>query len=219
MPVSDLDGDGLADFLALVSNEHESVEAFLNQGGGKFRRRVLWRAPDLAFGSSGIRLCDLNGDGADDVLYINGDTFDNQYLCPWFGVQWLENVGGVNYRRHRIADLPGVGAVSADDFDRDGDLDLLAVCFLPGGVKPRTVDFRVLPSIVLYEQAAPGRFVPHTLEKGLPCHASLVVADFNGDGRLDFAVGRHFVGGGASAFEPSWGAVWWNRGLPDSPSK
>ncbi len=91
----DINGDGRADFLALVSNESESVEAFLNQGNGKFHRQTLWRAPDLTCGSQGIDVVDLNGDDKMDVLYANGDAFDNMYLSPWHGVQWLENLGNM----------------------------------------------------------------------------------------------------------------------------
>src|SRR5262249_60680979 len=35
VPVGDLNGDGKPDFVALFSQEHETVVAFLNDGGGK----------------------------------------------------------------------------------------------------------------------------------------------------------------------------------------
>jgi hypothetical protein len=211
VPVCDLDADGRPDFLALVSNEHECVEAFLNQGNGKFHRHSLWRAPDLAFGSSGIELVDLNGDGKIDVLYANGDAFDNSYLSPWHGVQWLENLGGLRFQYHRLTEMPGASVAMAGDLDGDGDLDIVAVSFLPEGVEPATVAVDSLSSIVVLEQVSPGRFVRHTLERGFPCHAALVVGDFNGDGRVDFAVGNHTFGAKSSAFGRVWATVWWNQ--------
>lgn len=212
VPVCDLDGDGRSDFLALVSNEHECVEAFLNQGHGKFHRQLLWRAPDLTFGSNGIHLADLNGDRKTDVLYTNGDAFDNDYLSPWHGVQWLENAGSLNFQYHRIADLPGACAAQAGDIDGDGDLDILAVSFLPRNLKPESVDVKSLPSVVLLEQAPGGRFLPHTLERGFPCHAALVLADFDGDGKLDFAAGNNTLAAEADTLGQTWATVWWNRG-------
>ena len=119
VPVCDLNSDGRQDFLALVSNEHECVEAFLNQGNGTFHRQTLWRAPDLTFGSNGIRLVDLNGDGKIDILYTNGDAFDNDYLSPWHGVQWLENLGNMKFQYHRLTDMPGACVALAGDFRRE----------------------------------------------------------------------------------------------------
>ena len=43
VPVADLNGDGKPDFVALIAQEHETVVAFLNEGGGKFRKETLYR--------------------------------------------------------------------------------------------------------------------------------------------------------------------------------
>ena len=212
VPVVDINGDGRADFLALVSNESECVEAFLNQGNGKFHRQTLWRAPDLTFGSQGIEVVDLNGDGKMDVLYANGDAFDNGYLSPWHGVQWLENQGNMQFKYHRLTDMPGATVALAGDFDGDGDLDILVVSYLPNDLKCDPETAKQFASIVLLEQVSPGRFVRHTLERGLACHAAVVVGDFNGDGRLDFAVGTHMYGLRGRELGRTWLTVWWNRG-------
>lgn len=212
VPVCDLNGDGRPDFLALVSNETESVEAFLNQGNDKFHRQTLWQAPDLTFGSSGIWPADLNGDGRADILFANGDAFDNSYLSPWHGVQWLENQGDAQFRYHRITDMPGACVAGAGDFDGDGDLDILAVSFLPRRLKPDSAAARAWPSVVLLEQVSPGRFSRHTLERGFPCHSAAIVGDFNGDGRLDFAVANHRAGFHFDDLGRNWLTVWWNQG-------
>jgi hypothetical protein len=72
VPVADLDGDGRPDFVALFSQEHETVVAFLNVGGLRFEPRVIYAAPHPAFGSSGS----TGGPGDRDVLLSNGDSTD-----------------------------------------------------------------------------------------------------------------------------------------------
>ena len=87
--VQDLNGDDRPDFIALTSQEYELVTAFVQQATGQFHRRTLWAAPDPTYGLTGIRLVDLDQNGELDVLFTNGDTFDDQYAKPSHGVQWL----------------------------------------------------------------------------------------------------------------------------------
>ena len=210
VPVHDFNHDGRPDFAALVSQEYECVEVFINQGDAQFHLSTLWAGPDLTFGSSGIELVDMDRDGDMDVLYTNGDAFDNTYANPSHGVQWLENQGRLEFAYHRLTDLPGAYRALPGDIDLDGDLDIIAVAFLPLDVKPATMATTSLGSILCLEQTEPGVFVRHTLEAGSPYYATLELADFDDDGDLDFAVamGPHV----ASARQGShWLAVWWNQ--------
>lgn len=196
VPVLDLDGDGRLDVLALISQEYECVEAYLNQGNttalpsaNAFFRSRLWTGPDLTFGSTGIEPVDLDQDGDLDVLYTNGDALDNGFANPSHGIQWLENVGNGRFLYHRLTDLLGAYRALAGDIDLDGDLDVVAVAWLPEEVKLVKLRDMPLPSVVCLEQIEPGEFVRHTLEVGAPRHPSLELADFDEDGDLDFAVG------------------------------
>lgn len=210
VPVHDLNRDGRPDFLALVSQEWECVEAFINQGDGQFYLQTLWAGPDLTFGSSGIELVDLDQDGDMDVLYTNGDTWDNSYANPSHGVQWLENRGDLRFAYHRLTDMPGAYRALAGDIDVDGDLDIIAVAWLTPTVKPSCVMESPLTSILCLEQTEPGQFVRHTLETGSPYYATFEMADFDNDGDLDFAtgLGPHV----ANALEgPHWLTIWWNQ--------
>ena len=90
VPVADLNHDGRPDFVALISQEHETIVAFLNEGDGHFREETdLHRsAPRLRQLHGGIQLVDLDGDGALDVLYTNGDVLDPPPLLkPYHGVR------------------------------------------------------------------------------------------------------------------------------------
>src|SRR5579884_3215307 len=55
VPVCDLNGDGKPDFVALISQEHEEVVAFLNDGKGGFHKKLIYKAPHPAYGSTGIQ--------------------------------------------------------------------------------------------------------------------------------------------------------------------
>lgn len=184
---ADLDGDGHLDFVVLFAQEHETVVAFLNRGGGTgFDAQTLYTAPHPNWGSSGIALVDLDGDGDLDVLLTNGDTFDDEIVKPYHGISWLENRGEYPFEEHRLADMPGAFRAEAADLDGDGDLDVVA-CALLSAAEKETAD---MPSVVWLEQTSKGRFERHTLELGSPRHATLDVGDFDGDGDVDFVVGN-----------------------------
>jgi len=212
VPVHDLNGDGRPDFVALVSQEWEHVEAFLNLGDGRFQLHNLWAGPDLNFGSSGIELVDLDRDGDMDILYTNGDAWDNWYVNPSHGVQWLENLGQIEFAYHRLTDFPGAYRALAGDIDRDGDLDVIAVAWLPPMAKPASVLATTPVSIICLEQTGPRRFVRHTLETAAPYYATLELADFDADGDLDFAVGPGPLVANALR-APYWLSVWRNQAV------
>jgi len=212
VPVHDFNGDGLPDFAAVVSQEWEHVEAFINLGDGRFHLQNLWAGPDLTFGSTGIELVDLDQDDDMDVLYTNGDAWDNWYVKPSHGVQWLENLGRLEFAYHRLTHLPGVHRALAGDIDLDGDLDIVAVSRLPPPARPPSVAETPLPSIICLEQTEAGVFVRHTLETGAPYYATFELADFDSDGDLDFAAGPGPLV--ANALETSnWLSVWWNQAV------
>jgi hypothetical protein len=189
VPVVDLNGDGLPDFVALISQEHEVIEAFLNTGKGTFRRERIYEALNPAFGSTGIQLVDLDGDGDTDVLYTNGDAMDSFIVKPYHGVQWLENTGTYPFVYHHLAVLPGASRALAGDLDRDGLLDVVAVAYLPDQIlaeQPRAE----FDSIIWLKQDQQGRFSRHRIERGNLQHMALSLADADGDGLIDILTGN-----------------------------
>lgn len=208
LPLADLDGDGRRDVLALFGEEHESVEAFLHRGGDRFERHTLWRGADLALGSSSIDLADVDGDGDDDILLTHGDAFDNFLVTPWHGVQWLERGAGLAFTPHWLADLPGAYRARAADFDGDGDTDIVVSTWLPAATDKGTLPKGPVPSLLLLEGLGAGRFAPHVLETDRHTHPALELADFDGDGDVDMAVGTHGAGLGADGTRLR---MWWNQ--------
>jgi hypothetical protein len=190
VPVGDLNGDGRPDIVALISQEHETIVAFLNEGDGRFRKETIYTGPHPAYGSSGIQLVDLDGDGDLDVLYTNGDVLGAPYLLkPYHGVQWLENKGTFPFEHHPLTPLYGAMRAVAADMDGDGKMDIVAVSYLPAEEFPQGRE-QQLDSVILLQQTAPGKFTRHSLETGACDHVTCAVGAWNGDGQMHLVTGN-----------------------------
>lgn len=200
--VTDINRDQRPDFVALISQEFETVVAFVNEGGFQFRREVILPPQDPSYGSCGIELADIDRDGDEDVLYCNGDTLDSNLVKPYHGVHLLLNEGRFPYADRKILSLPGASDSAVADFDQDGDLDIACSAYLPrhllGQLPTGTYD-----SLCWMEQTGPLVFEPHAIETGTVGHLGLVAGDFDGNGTTDLAVGDSPGHG--------WGNLWWNE--------
>ncbi|HEX3150512.1 MAG TPA: FG-GAP-like repeat-containing protein [Gemmataceae bacterium] len=206
--VCDMNGDGRPDFVAVISQEHETVVAFLNDGNGKFRQETIYKAPHPTWGSNGLQVVDLDGDGRLDVIMSNGDSLDPPYLLrPDHGITWLENKGAYPFTPHRLADCYGAGSPVVADFDGNGLLDIAFVSFLPGEFFPQREKMR-LDSVVILEQVKRGEFVRHAIEMETCDHLTCAAGDLDGKGRPDLVVGNYVRGGRTS----SGISIWRNSG-------
>jgi hypothetical protein len=178
---ADVNNDGKMDFVSLVSQEWEEIYVFENDGHGNFKSHLVWGSTNEDYGSSGIRLVDLNRDGLVDILYTNGDAFD--YLPPrprpWHSVQWLENKGNFRFEHHAIGHFPGASGAVAVDLDGDGNLDIAAVSCYNFWERPDS------QSIIWFQNDGKMNFTEHDISHS-PTHLiSLEAADMNGDGKPD----------------------------------
>ena len=78
----DLNKDGKMDLVVVFAQQFEQVVAFMNNGGTQvsFTPQVIYTGPHPNWGSSGIQVVDLDGDGDLDVLLTHGDTFDDTMI-------------------------------------------------------------------------------------------------------------------------------------------
>lgn len=196
VPVVDMNRDGRLDIVTLVSQEHESIDVHLNQGNGDFIVERIHTSPDPAYASSGIDVIDLDGDGDLDILYTNGDTFDDHIAKPFHSVQWLENQGTFPFTHHHLVYMPGVYRAIAGDIDNDGDMDIVAVSLISAGSGdtdnlPLKMDMDQLDAVIWLEQTDDHRFVRHPILKGECEWATCELLDLDKDDDLDLVLGRY----------------------------
>jgi len=184
-PIVDFDGNGKLDFVALISQEFEEIHRFHNLGDGQFKDTVIWGSTNEDYGSSGLNVADVNGDGRPDLVYTNGDAFDyaRPGPRPWHGIQWIENRGPNDFVFHRVGDFPGAYSPCAADLNGDGSIDLLAVSGFNDWSNPDSV------SMMAWLNDGHQHFTPVVLARS-PTHLiTAVVGDLDGDGIPEIVTG------------------------------
>ncbi|MBK9018346.1 MAG: VCBS repeat-containing protein [Saprospiraceae bacterium] len=204
--VSDLNGDGLPDIVALFGQGDEGIFVFYNKGGGKFEEVRALRFPP-SYGSSYFDLFDFNGDGHPDIVYTCGDNADFPPVSkPYHGIRIFQNDGQGNFTEALFLPLPGAYAAIPADFDLDGDLDIAAISFFPNFEKTPEAGFAFFKNqgdmkfrALTFPQSHKGRWL--VMDAG----------DLDADGDLDLVLG-------SMAFEtvPDGGEVkkWVKDGIP-----
>jgi hypothetical protein len=183
--VADLNGDRSPDIVTLISQQWEEIHLLENDGKGNFTDKIVFGSINEDFGSSGLSLCDLNRDGRTDLLYTNGDGMDyaEPGKRPWHGLQWLENVGGGNFRYHRIGDLPGAYSPVGVDLEGRGVMDIVCVSTYNDWSKPDAV------ALALFRNDGKMNFTLHVLAHAPIQLVSCGVGDLDGSGRPSLVTG------------------------------
>lgn len=183
----DLNGDEHQDVVALFSQQHEMIIGYEGRGDGTFVEKKIFQARNPSFGSTRLKPVDLDQDGDEDLLLVNGDGLDASGPKPYHGIQWFERTDkGFEYRH--IALYYGVYDIDAGDLDGDGDLDLVASSQFNRWDDPKRF------SLVWLENDGEQNFKVHGIAHR-PTHlGTLCLIDADGDQRLDIvAGGMHII--------------------------
>ena len=201
-PIADVNQDGQQDLVVVLAQEHECIEALINNGRGRFQRQPIYKAPHPRWGATGIELSDMDDDGDWDVLFAHGDAFDIPPIArPYHGISWLENDGSFPFTYHHLTFMPGVHVAKPVDLDADGDLDVVASSFMPRFSPGEASQY---DTVIWLEQTKPGEFQRQFLKRGGPWHASLDVADYDRDGDIDIALGCFVMSSGENDAHDAW---------------
>ncbi|MFK8045431.1 MAG: VCBS repeat-containing protein [Crocinitomicaceae bacterium] len=184
----DVDNDGDLD-LYVVSGGNEATiksdklfdQLYINDGKGNFTNETKQRLPNMVTSGQSIACADINGDGYLD-LFLGGRQTPGFYPFAPRSYLLLNREGQFKDITNNSPDIMGPGLVTAslfDDFDKDGDLDLICV----GEWMP----------ITFFENQN-NVFKNVTNQKGTSNEVgwwtSLSKGDFNNDGLTDYVAGN-----------------------------
>ena len=170
--VIDLDKDDDPDILGTASDADE-IAWWKNMGGNP----INWTKNVVAInfvGSSDLHVVDLNDDNVYDII---ANAWKSDQIAYWI----CDDIQTNSWSKTTVSTTLDVAAgVSAGDFDKDGDIDIVAAGKIPGELVIYENDNFNWPKITLFENFYGG--------------TALEVIDFDGDSDLDIIAGASYLG-------------------------
>ena len=177
----DADGDGRNDFLISEFGDNRGRLALYRSSGSGYERRVLDATP----GAIRFELHDLTGDGRPDIVALFGQGDERIVLYP------NDGTGHFSERRVLARFPPVYGSMyfTMRDFNGDGSLDIL---YVNGDNYDMSRVRKPFHGVRILENDGSNTFTERFF---FPVYgaAQAAVADFDGDGNLDFVLTSNFA--------------------------
>lgn len=189
--IADLDGNDKLDLLGTVCAGNQVVwyENCGSSNGLKWKKHIIDETTRPYHGHP----ADMDGDGdADVVMALRGEQ-DSDLDGS---IVWYENEesAGARWRKHRIGAFPGAFEAVAGDLDGDGEQEVVASSIGTGQL-----------ALFKHEGDPRGPWQMQVLKEDWTGIARPILADLDGDGRLDLAVCSARTGDGVR---------WWKNEGP-----
>lgn len=197
LAVGDANGDGLDDIFAGASYLKGKPCIYFQELSGTFTKREI--AEDSLHENISAAFFDADGDKDQDLVVVNGGSERPESDRAFYEVQLYLNDGNGNFKLAEPGIFPPVSVsgscVAANDFDKDGDIDL----FIGGRMIPGKYP---LPprSYLLRNDSRSGKLAftditeshcPELLSAGMVCAA--LWTDTDGDGRDDLVIAGEWM--------------------------
>jgi len=210
MAMADFNGDGRND-LVVTSNPIVGAPLpwllFGAQGGG-FQTPTPLAGPVAGDHLVWVTTADLNGDGRLDIIALSGrDRGAGLQFALGKVYMWLSNGDGT-FQTATSLSVDGLPTfVAAGDVNGDGRADLI-LTYGYTGYGLTSQDNPLTTSAMLFTSKPGGGFnSPVSVPLGGPNAVQVVLADVNGDGRLDLIAANHGIDAVAAALLESDGNV------------
>jgi hypothetical protein len=216
--IGDFNGDGNVDFVAVAPNFTSSTtEVFVALGLGtghfaNFDTATLVGLPN-GFLPTAVVTGDFDGDGKTDIAVLNSAKAVGTDLTSTLSILFGDGTGGFTALPGLPRDLSGKKGIAmvVGDFNRDGKLDLAIT-------HQQSIGSATVGAVTILLGNGDGTF---TEASGSPyttgnTSSSMVLADFDGDGNADLAIGAEadatnsitvLMGNGSGGFTSSSVAV------------
>lgn len=181
--LANIDNDDENELVVMFAQEHELIMVWDYENDSFVGKKVIQFQP--AFGSVDFELNDMNGDGLIDIVIGNGDNSDFSTVLKGFhGVRVLLNQGDKEFIESYFWPMHGVSKLRTEDFDLDGDIDIVAISNFGDFSNP------LFKSVQLLLNQGEMKFQPEYIY-GMPNFRwqTLDLADYDKDGDTDVFIG------------------------------